>query len=114
MRTSQVWIETTGKYPYLVTQMESDGEVFNFRLNTQRRVTKQCPLYNYLLNLSACTTSMKATSKSSRFLLVTRGGCFINFAVPGTTALARKRASLENVMRHQWRHWLIQQRLAQA
>ena len=101
-RITDMWIETTGKYPYLVTQMESDGEVFNFKVDYPEEGDKPMPkLYNYLLNLAGLYDV--EGSYEVKFKISaggTRGGCFINFAVeiPGGGWRGVNEQVFENVM----------------
>ena len=83
-RITGMWIETTGNYPYLVTQMESDGEVFNFKVDYPAEGDDATPkLYNYLLNLAGLYDVNESYEQKFEISAGgTRGACFINFKVP--------------------------------
>ena len=82
-RITGLWIETSGRYHYLVTQIESDGTTFNFKVDYPKPGQNATPkLYNYLLNLAGLF-DVKG-SYEVKFKVSaggTRGACFINFAV---------------------------------
>jgi hypothetical protein len=82
-RITNLWIQTSGRYHYLVTQIESDGTTFNFKVDYPKPGANATPkLYNYLLNLAGLY-DVKG-SYEVKFKISaggTRGACFINFAV---------------------------------
>ena len=83
-RVINMRIETTGKYPYLVTRMESGGELFDFKVEYPIKGKNPMPkLYNYLLNIAGLYDVNG--SYEQEFMISaggTKGACFINFSVP--------------------------------
>tara|TARA_Y100000401_G_scaffold115639_1_gene119725 strand:+ start:546 stop:1172 length:627 start_codon:yes stop_codon:yes gene_type:complete len=82
-RITDMWIETSGKWHYLVTQMESDGDVFNFKVDYPRKGDATPKLYHYLLNLAGLYDVNESYEQKFEISAGgTRGACFINFKVP--------------------------------